>query len=265
MALCSGCAAGGLRVTLAPVDKTESSAQFGYRKVSAGEKTRLIGDVFESVAHRYDLMNDLMSLGSHRALKRMLVEMAGLHKGRWALDLAGGTGDLARLMAPRVGSEGRVVLADPNPAMLALGRDRLLNGGIAEVQFCRAAAEALPFPADRFDCATVGFGLRNFTDKQAALSELKRVLKPGGALLVLEFSKPKNPWLAAAGATAQSLWPTLGRLVTGDGDSYRYLVESIRLHPSQEALKLMLEDARFAAVEFHNLLGGMIAIHRGVA
>lgn len=247
------------------MDETKRTAQFGRRTVSAGEKTRLVGDLFESVAHRYDLMNDLMSLGSHRLLKRMLVEMAGLRQGHWALDLAGGTGDLARLMAPRVGPGGQVVLADPNPAMLALGRDRLLNGGLAGVQFCRAAAEALPFDADRFDCATLGFGLRNFTDKQAALSELKRVLKPGGALLVLEFSKPKNPWLAAAGAAAQSLWPALGRLVTGDGDSYRYLVESIRLHPSPEALKLMLEDARFAQAEFHNLLGGMVAIHRGMA
>ena len=243
----------------------EHSAGFGDRKVSPEEKTRLVGGVFDSVAHRYDLMNDLMSLGSHRLLKRLTVEMAGLREGQRVLDLAGGTGDLARLAAALVGERGAVVLADINASMLAAGRDRLIDSGMAGVQYCRAEAEALPFAADRFDCALVGFGLRNFTDKQAALGEIKRVLRPGGVLLVLEFSKPVNPVLEGLSAGWQSVWPAVGRLVAGDGGSYRYLVESIRRHPSQEALKLMMEDARFGDVEFHNLLGGVVAIHRGVA
>ena len=224
-----------------------------------------MGGVFDSVAHRYDLMNDLMSLGSHRLLKRLTVEMAGLREGWRVLDLAGGTGDLARLAAPLVGERGTVVLADINASMLAAGRDRLIDSGMAGVRYCRAAAEALPFAADGFDCALVGFGLRNFTDRQAALGEIKRVLKPGGVLLVLEFSKPVNPVLERLSAGWQSVWPAVGRLVAGDSGSYRYLVESIRRHPAQEALKLMMEDARFGDVEFHNLLGGVVAIHRGVA
>ena len=217
------------------------------------------------MAHRYDLMNDLMSLGSHRLLKRLMVEMAGIRAGHRVLDLAGGTGDLARLMVPLVGNGGSVVLADINASMLAAGRDRLLDSGIAGVRFCRAQAEALPFAADRFDRVLIGFGLRNFTDKQAALGEIKRVLKPGGVLLVLEFSKPTNPVLEGLSTGWQSLWPTLGRLVAGDAGSYRYLVESIRRHPAQEALKLMLEDAHLSDVEHHDLLGGVVAIHRGVA
>lgn len=238
---------------------------FGDREVSPEEKTHLVGGVFDSVASRYDLMNDVMSLGSHRLLKRLIVEMAGVRDGHRVLDLAGGTGDLARLMAPPVGGNGRVVLADINASMLSAGRDRLFDDGIAGVAFCRAAAEALPFAADSFDRVLIGFGLRNFTDKQAALGEIRRILKPGGVLLVLEFSKPTNPVLEGLSAGWQSLWPALGRLVAGDGGSYRYLVESIRLHPAQEALKLMMEDARFDEVEFHNLLGGVVAVHRGVA
>ncbi len=247
------------------MSEAERKKSFGDREVSPEEKTRLVGGVFDSVAHRYDLMNDLMSMGGHRLLKRLMVEMAGLHESHRVLDLAGGTGDLARLMAPLVGERGGVVLADINSSMLAAGRDRLLDGGIAGVRFCRAAAEALPFAADGFDRVLIGFGLRNFTDKQAALGEIKRVLKPGGVLLVLEFSKPVNPVLEGLSAGWQSLWPAFGRLVAGDSGSYRYLVESIRRHPAQEALKLMMEDARFAEVEFHNLLGGVAAIHRGVA
>ena len=243
----------------------ERTAGFGDREVSPEEKTRLVGGVFDSVAHRYDLMNDLMSLGSHRLLKRLTVEMAGLREGWRVLDLAGGTGDLARLAAPLVGERGKVVLADINASMLTAGRDRLLDAGFAGVRFCRAAAEALPFSADAFDCALIGFGLRNFTDRQASFGELKRVLKPGGVLLVLEFSKPVHPVLDGLSTGWQSFWPSVGRLVAGDGGSYRYLVESIRRHPSQEALKLMMEDARFVEVEFHNLLGGVVAIHRAVA
>ena len=247
------------------MDEAGQKTKFGDREVSPEEKTRLVGGVFDSVASRYDLMNDVMSLGSHRLMKRLLVEMAGLRTGHRVLDLAGGTGDLARTIAPLVGDDGGVVLADINAAMLSTGRDRLLDGGVTGVRFCRAAAEVLPFAADEFDRVFIGFGLRNFTDKQAALGEIRRVLKSGGVLLVLEFSRPVNPVLDGLSAGWQSLWPALGRLVAGDSGSYRYLVESIRRHPSQEVLKLMIEDARFGDVEFHNLLGGIAAIHRAVA
>ena len=247
------------------MEKAEERVGFGFRNVAPEEKTRLVGEVFTSVARRYDLMNDLMSLGSHRLMKRMLVEMSGARPGHCLLDLAGGTGDIARLLAPVVGAAGRVVLADLNPSMLALGRDKTLNAGLAQVQCCCAKAEALPFAEHEFDGAAIGFGLRNFTDKRRALAELKRVLKPGGALLVLDFSKPANPWLDAALRGFQSTWPALGRLVVGDADSYRYLIESIRVHPHQQALRVLLADADFEAVEHHDLLGGVAAIHRAVA
>ncbi len=247
------------------MDKVDERVSFGARSVTPEEKTRLVGDLFTSVSSRYDLMNDLMSLGLHRLMKRMLVEMSAARRGHCLLDLAGGTGDLARLLAPAVGAEGRVVLADLNASMLTIGRNRLLDAGLAQVQCCCAKAEALPFADDQFDAATIGFGLRNFTDKQRALAELKRVLKAGAALLVLEFSKPKNPWLELAYRGFQSAWPALGRLVVGDAESYRYLVESIRVHPTQEALKLLLADAGFEQVEHHDLLGGITAIHRAVA
>ena len=247
------------------MQKADARVSFGSREVAPEEKTRLVGEVFTSVARRYDLMNDLMSLGSHRLMKRMLVEMSGARPGHCLLDLAGGTGDIARLLAPVVGAAGRVVLADLNPSMLALGRDKTLNAGLAQVQCCRAKAEALPFAQHEFDGAAIGFGLRNFTDKRRALAELKRVLKPGGALLVLDFSKPTNPWLDTALRGFQSAWPAFGRLVAGDSESYRYLIESIRVHPDQQALKVLLADAAFEAVEHHDLLGGIAAIHRAVA
>lgn len=237
---------------------------FGYRKVSPREKTALVGGVFERVAGRYDVMNDLMSLGTHRLFKRMTVEMSGVRPGMRVLDLAGGTGDLSALFADAVGDRGSVVLTDINPAMMRVGRDRLLDQGHAQVKFCQAGAEALPFADAAFDCVCIGFGLRNFTDKDAALRDIARVLKPGGVLLVLEFSKPENPVLESAYSVFQSLWPGMGRLVAGDAGSYQYLVESIRMHPHQRALKLMIEDAGFTAVEYHNLLGGIAAIHRGV-
>ncbi len=237
---------------------------FGFRRVSPEEKTRLVGGVFERVAERYDVMNDLMSLGSHRLFKRMTVEMSGVRPGMRVLDLAGGTGDLSALFARAVGETGSVVLTDINPAMMRVGRDRLIDQGLAQVKFCQAAAEALPFADGSFDCVVIGFGLRNFTDKDAALRELARVLTPGGVLLVLEFSKPENPLLESAYAVFQSAWPGLGRLIVGDADSYQYLVESIRVHPPQRALKLMMQDAGFGDVEYHNLVGGIAAIHRGV-
>lgn len=241
-----------------------SDVDFGHRKVAPEEKTRLVRGVFESVADSYDLMNDLMSFGTHRLFKRMTLEMSGVRPGNRVLDLAGGTGDLAALFDPVVGDDGVVVLADINTEMMRVGRDRLLDKGITRVVFCQASAERLPFPDGTFHCITIGFGLRNFTDKVAALAELNRILRPGGVLLVLEFSKPQNPLVEAGYRAFQSLWPGMGRLLVGDAESYRYLVESIDVHPSQEALKLMMKDAGFAAVEYHNLLTGVAAIHRGV-
>ena len=247
------------------MDKAAEQVKFGFRNVAPEEKTRLVGKVFTSVARRYDLMNDLMSLGSHRLMKRMLVEMSGARAGHLVLDLAGGTGDIAGLLAPVVGGQGQVVLADLNASMLSLGRDKMLDAGLAQVRCCRLKAEALPFAENGFDCATIGFGLRNFTDKGRALAELKRVLKPGGVLLVLDFSKPTNPLLDAAFRGCQSAWPVLGKLVVGDSESYRYLIESIGVHPDQQALEVLLADAAFEAVEHHDLLGGIAAIHRAVA
>jgi len=238
---------------------------FGFRKVSPEEKTELVRGVFSSVASRYDVMNDLMSLGSHRLFKRMTVEMSGVREGQRVLDLAGGTGDLAALFADVVGASGMVVLTDINAEMMAVGRERLLNRGLTQVRFCQASAEALPFPDGTFDCVSIGFGLRNFTDKTAALAELRRILTPGGRLLVLEFSRPENPLVDAGYRLFQSFWPGMGKLVTNDAESYRYLVESIRMHPNQKALKIMIEDAGFVDVGYHNLISGVAAIHRGVA
>ena len=236
---------------------------FGYRKVSPAEKTELVGDVFRRVAKRYDVMNDLMSLGTHRLFKRMVIQMSGVRPGHTVLDLAGGTGDMSALFAEAVGKDGRVVLTDLNADMMAVGRDRLLDQGLPQVQFCRAPAEALPFADQTFDCACISFGLRNFTDKDLALRELWRVLKPGAALLVLEFSKPENPLLYTAYAAFQALWPGAGQVVAGDAEPYKYLVESIRVHPDQRALKQMFEDAGFVDVTYDNLMGGIAAIHRG--
>jgi len=242
---------------------SKSDVNFGHRKVSAEEKTELVSGVFQSVAQRYDLMNDLLSLGSHRVFKRMLVELSELRPGDRALDLAGGTGDITALLAPKVAPTGHVVLADLTADMMLVGRDRLLNGGHTAVQYCQAQGEQLPFADASFDCVTIGFGLRNFTDKDAALRDILRTLKPGGVLLVLEFSKPTNPIVETGYRAFQALWPGMGAALVGDSASYQYLVESIREHPEQKVLKLMLADAGFAATEYHNLLGGIAAIHRG--
>ena len=242
----------------------EDTTDFGYQQVPIGEKAERVAGVFKSVAPRYDIMNDLMSLGTHRLMKRMTIELSGVRPGDRVLDLAGGTGDLAELFAPRVLPGGSVVLADINSSMLGIGRDRLLDSGVGNVLPVQADAERLPFSDGAFDCVSIGFGLRNVTRKEHALAEMLRVLAPGGRVLVLEFSHPRHPLLNQAFDVWSSLWPTFGKIVTGDADSYRYLNESIRMHPPQEALSDMLEDAGFAAVRCHDLAGGIVALHRGV-
>ena len=244
--------------------ETDEAVSFGFEKVSPKEKTSRVGGVFSEVADRYDLMNDLMSLGSHRLFKRMMLQMAGVREGHYILDLAGGTGDMAALFAPIVGAQGRVVLTDLNRSMMQVGRDRLLDQGISQVEFCQAPAEQLPFADNSFDCVCISFGIRNFTDKDQSLAEILRVLKPGAPLLVLEFSTPTNPLLETAYRTFQTLWPPVGKLLVGAAQPYQYLVESIRMHPNQKTLKQMFEDSGFVETGFHNLVGGIAAIHRGV-
>ena len=243
--------------------KDGRKVDFGFETVSAREKTARVRDVFDTVATRYDVMNDLMSLGLHRIFKRIAVETTGLRKGASVLDLAGGTGDLALLLARAVGPSGRVVLADINAAMLEVGRDRLLDAGFAGVECVVANGEALPFADAIFDAVTIGFGLRNFTDKDAALGEIHRVLKPAGTLVVLEFSKPRNRLLGDLYRVFQRTWPLAGRFVVGDAAPYRYLIESIEMHPDQDALELMMSDAGFREIRYENLAGGVAAIHRG--
>lgn len=221
--------------------------------------------VFDSVASSYDLMNDLMSVGLHRLWKRFALSQTGLRPGQRALDVAAGTGDLGAGLARQVGSSGLAILTDINREMLSRGRDRLLDQGIAgNVAFVIANAECLPFPDRAFDCVTIGFGLRNVTDKAAALSSMRRVLRPGGRLLVLEFSEPQVPGLKPLyDAWSFRLLPALGRLVAGDEASYRYLAESIRMHPGQPALAAMMREAGFEDCRWHNLAGGIVALHRG--
>ena len=244
----------------------KETTHFGYQEVDPKAKAGLVGEVFDSVAARYDLMNDLMSAGVHRIWKRFTIELSGIRKGNAVLDIAGGTGDLAARFAELVGPEGRVVLADINGAMLEVGRDKLLdNGRLANIEFVQADAQHLPFPDDSFDCVTIAFGLRNVTDKDMALRSMLRVLKPGGRLLVLEFSKPGNSLLSRAYDTYSfKILPLMGKLVANDSDSYQYLAESIRMHPDQQTLKEMMEDAGFGSCEYHNMTGGIVALHRGV-
>jgi len=242
----------------------EKTTHFGYRDVPESEKHRLVGDVFRSVASKYDVMNDLMSMGVHRLWKRFAIDQTGVRPGQRVLDLAGGTGDLAITMSKRMKGEGELVLADINDAMLGVGRDRLLDKGIAgQVEFVQANAEALPFPDDHFDLVTMAFGLRNVTHKQTALESIFRVLKPGGRLLVLEFSKPVAPGLDKIyDAYSFSILPKLGKYVANDEESYRYLAESIRKHPDQETLKEMMSRAGFGRVDYFNLTGGIVALHK---
>ncbi len=241
------------------------TVDFGFEKVPWSQKAERVRAVFSSVAGKYDVMNDLMSFGVHRLWKQFALAVTGLRPGQQALDVAGGTGDLAMGMLRQVGKTGRVVLSDINPAMLERGRDRLLDAGFAgNVEYLVADAERLPFAADSFDCVMIGFGLRNVTDKAAALASMYRVLRPGGQLLVLEFSKPTAPGLGPVyDAYSFRVLPLLGRLVANDEASYRYLAESIRMHPDQETLLAMLRDAGFAQARYHNLTGGIVALHRG--
>ena len=235
---------------------------FGYEQVSPNDKARRVRGVFDSVAGKYDLMNDLMSLGLHRAWKRFTVEMSGVHRGARVLDVAGGTADITRLFAERVGPDGTVVLTDVNAAMLGAGRDRMLNEGRV-VPAVQCSAEALPFPARSFDCVCVAFGLRNVTRKDVALAEMQRILRPGGVALILEFSRVAEPFQAAYDWYSFNVLPRLGKLVAGDEASYRYLAESIRMHPDQSALKEMMQQAGFERVEWFNLTAGVVALHRG--
>lgn len=241
-----------------------TDTHFGRERVTADAKTARVRQVFDTVAPRYDVMNDLMSFGTHRLMKRVAVESTGLRPGQRALDLASGTADLARLLAPLLGTSGQLVLADININMLATGRDRMLDAGITEPSYVQTPAEALPFANDYFDCTTIAFGLRNFTDKAAALNEVLRVTRPGGVLVVLEFSQVRNPTLRAAYRAFQATWAPLGRLVVGDAAPYQYLVESIERHPNQEALGRLIEAAGFQDVTCQDLVGGAAAIHRGV-
>ena len=244
----------------------KETTHFGYKEVQKDAKAGMVADVFHSVAARYDLMNDLMSGGIHRIWKRFTIELSGVRKTNAVLDIAGGTGDLAARFAEIVGPEGRVVLADINDSMLQVGRDKLLDQGRqGNIEFVQADAQFLPFPDDSFDCVTIAFGLRNVTDINLALRSMLRVLKPGGRLLVLEFSKPQNSLLSKAyDAYSFTVLPVMGRLVTNDSESYQYLAESIRKHPDQSTLKDMMEDSGFCQCEYHNMTGGVVALHRGV-
>lgn len=239
-----------------------NTTHFGFQSVSETEKKRKVRDVFHSVARRYDLMNDVMSAGMHRLWKRFAIEVSGVKAGDRVLDIAGGTGDLSRLFSKRVGSDGQLILTDINAAMLGIGRDRLLDEGIA-VPAIQCDAEKLPFPDQHFDCVCVAFGLRNMTHKDQALREMQRVLKPGGRLLVLEFSQVWKPLAPLYDAYSFKLLPLMGKLLAKDAESYQYLAESIRMHPDQQTLRQMMLDAGLAQVDFYNLAAGVVALHKG--
>ncbi|RUO80001.1 bifunctional demethylmenaquinone methyltransferase/2-methoxy-6-polyprenyl-1,4-benzoquinol methylase UbiE [Idiomarina tyrosinivorans] len=246
-------------------DKPDDQIDFGYQKVARGEKKGLVANVFQSVASKYDVMNDVMSFGIHRLWKRYTIDCSAPRAGMKVLDIAGGTGDLTAAFSRRVGPQGEVVLADINEAMLRVGRDKLRDKGVVgNVSYVQADAETLPFADDTFDIITIAFGLRNVTDKAAALRSMYRVLKPGGRLLVLEFSKPTSEALSQVyDFYSFKVLPKMGQVVANDADSYQYLAESIRMHPDQETLKAMMEDAGFDQVDYQNLTGGIVALHRG--
>lgn len=244
----------------------DNTTHFGYQQVPVDEKVKRVAGVFDSVASKYDLMNDMMSMGIHRLWKKFTIELSGVRKGHQVLDIAGGTGDLTMQFSRLVGEEGRVILADINASMLKVGRDRLLDRGYgSNIRFVQANAECLPFPDNHFDVITIAFGLRNVTDKDKALRDMTRILKPGGRLLVLEFSKPTNPLMSKAyDLYSFTALPFMGKLLAGDSDSYRYLAESIRMHPDQDTLKGMMEEAGLSEVEYHNMTSGVVALHRGI-
>ena len=243
---------------------SEGTTNFGYETVAVEDKARRVRGVFDAVAENYDLMNDLMSVGMHRLWKHFTIEQAGVRRGQSLLDLAGGTGDLARRFAEKVGSDGHVVLADINLAMLSEGRRRLIDKGVAgNASIVQVDAENLPFADSSFDCVTIAFGLRNVTEKDAALRSMRSVLKPGGKVLILEFSRPAEFLKPAYDLYSFKVLPALGKTVAGDADSYQYLAESIRMHPDQETLLTMMKDAGFDRCRYHNLSGGVVALHVG--
>ena len=246
------------------MEKPETT-HFGYQTVAAHEKARKVAGVFDSVAGKYDLMNDLMSLGAHRLWKRFAVSASGVRAGERVLDLAGGTGDLTRLLLPRVGPKGYVVLSDINASMLGEGRKRLIDeGATGNIAYAQIDAEQLPFADNTFDCITIGFGLRNVTHQDAALAAMHHALKPGGRAIILEFSHPLAPGLKPLyDVYSFAVLPALGKLVANDAASYRYLAESIRMHPDQETLLQMMEAAGFERCQYFNLAGGIVAVHRG--
>ena len=239
-----------------------ANTHFGFQTVDENEKAKKVAGVFTSVASKYDIMNDLMSVGLHRIWKRFAVGLANVHEGQRVLDIAGGSGDISRLFLDKVGKSGQVILTDINNAMLRVGRDRLLDEG-KPTPTAQCDAEKLPFPDNYFDCVSIAFGLRNVTHKDAALREMRRVLKPGGRVIVLEFSKVARPLEKAYDLYSFKLLPKMGELIANDADSYRYLAESIRMHPGQEELKQMMVDAGLERVEYFNMTGGVVAVHRG--
>ena len=249
-----------------PSGDDQDTTHFGFTTVKTNEKEKLVRGVFDSVADRYDLMNDLMSAGIHRLWKRFTIELSAVRPGQTVLDIAGGTGDLSARFSKLVGVEGKVILADINASMLQVGRDKLLDAGaFGNLHMVQCDAQYLPFPDNSVDCITIAFGLRNVTDKALALRSMERILKPGGRLLILEFSKPTSPLLEKIYDTYSfRILPMMGRLVANDEESYRYLAESIRKHPDQETLMAMMEDAGFVDCQYHNMTGGIVAVHRGI-
>lgn len=245
--------------------KHDKKTHFGFEEVELSEKANRVANVFHSVAQKYDVMNDLMSLGIHRLWKKMAIDLLGVHSGQFVLDIAGGTGDLTAKISEKIGKKGHVILSDINNSMLAVGKARLIDRGIFQnVSFALADAEKLPFADNAFDRLVIGFGLRNVTDKEAALRSMFRVLKPGGRALVLEFSKPTVPGLQPIyDAYSFKILPWLGKKILNDAGSYQYLAESIRMHPDQETLKNMMKNTGFENCDVHNLSGGIVAIHRG--